>query len=123
MHTPPPVLEVDVAYLEGACVIRIRGELDIAGCPTVERELEAAERSGPERLIIDLEQLEFIDARGLRVLVEAARRSAQNGNRLQIMRGSGQVPRLIQLAEAEALLPLAETAAVPRSRTLLASSE
>ncbi len=33
MPTPLPALKVDVAQIDEACVIRVQGELDIAGCP------------------------------------------------------------------------------------------
>ena len=46
MPTPLPVLKVDVAHIDEACVIRPQGELDIAGCPELELALEGAESDG-----------------------------------------------------------------------------
>lgn len=113
MPTPLPVLRVDVAHIDEACIIRPEGELDLAGCPSLELALEDAEENEAERLILDLEDLEFIDARGLRVLLEAAQRSARNGNRLQVTRGRGQVARMLDFAEFGKLLPLTDACMCP----------
>ena len=59
MPVTSPVLLIDVGHVAEACVICIRGELDVvAGCPAVGRALKDAEASQAQRLIIDLEQLE-----------------------------------------------------------------
>ena len=113
MPTRLPVLEVDAAHIDEACVVRVRGELDIAGCPSLERALRSAELTKAERLILDLEKLEFIDARGLHTLVAAARRSARNGNRLEVTRGSGQVARIMKITKVGPLLPLTDPCMCP----------
>ena len=48
-----------------AYVIRITGELDLAGCPDLESALQEAERAHADRIIVDLEALTFIDSVGL----------------------------------------------------------
>lgn len=113
MLTPLPLLKVDVAHIAESCVIRVRGELDLAGCPEFELALEGAERTAAERLVVDLEELEFIDASGLHTLLEAARRSARKGNRLEVTRGSRQVARVMHLSEVASLLPLTDACMCP----------
>ncbi len=61
---------------DGALVVRLAGELDLYNAHVVRTELiEAAER-GPERLIVELSGVTFIDSTGLGVLIEARTRLA-----------------------------------------------
>ena len=49
--------------------------------------------------------IEFMDCSGIRVLVEADRRSRRDGGRLRLTRGAGQVDRVIRLTGVDAILP------------------
>jgi len=56
---------------DGAVVVRLAGELDLYNAHAVREQLLAAAERGPERLIVDLSGLKFIDSTGLGVLIEA----------------------------------------------------
>jgi anti-anti-sigma factor len=86
--------------------IHLRGELDLVWCPDLERELEEAEHSSASRIVVDIEDLEFLDLPALRVLVRASTRSASNGGRLRITAGRGQVAKLFRLTPLGEELPL-----------------
>ena len=111
-----PCLSIDTEHQSDAYVIRLVGELDLGGCPDLELALAEAEQSQPRRIVLDLEELTFIDARGLRSLVNATRRSACNGNCLQITRGRGVVADMFRLTALDRRLPLTEPAQCPAIR-------
>jgi anti-sigma B factor antagonist len=69
------------------------GELDLAAAPELEALLVA--QTGP--VVLDLRKLTFVDATGLRVLLEAEARSRQDGMNLRFIAG-GAVRRLFELA-------------------------
>jgi anti-sigma B factor antagonist len=106
MSTAPPVLDVDVAHVDAACVIRLQGELDIATAPMLEDSLRSVLGRNPSSITLDLDSVGFIDSMGLRALLAAAQRSRENGDRLRIRCGAGAVRRLIEVAGAERALPL-----------------
>ena len=56
---------------DGAVVVRLAGELDLYNAHAVRDQLLAAAERGPERLVVDLSGLTFIDSTGLGVLIEA----------------------------------------------------
>jgi anti-sigma B factor antagonist len=64
-----PVLAVD--RQDGAAIVRLAGELDLYNATQVREALVAASSDGPERLVVDLSEVDFIDSTALGVLIEA----------------------------------------------------
>ncbi len=60
-----------VENVDGACVIQLAGELDLYNASPVREALFQACDNGPERIVVDLSQVEFIDSTALGVLIEA----------------------------------------------------
>lgn len=108
-----PSLRIDTSHETDAYVICIEGELDLGRCPDLERALGEAERTEAGRIILDIEQLTFIDSTGLGILLTASRRSASNGSRLQITRGKGQVADMFRLTALDRALPLTDPSLSP----------
>ena len=77
MSPTAPLLAIEAESQPDAYVIRITGELDLAGCPGLESALQEAERAHADRIIVDLEALTFIDSVGLATILKASRRSAE----------------------------------------------
>jgi anti-sigma B factor antagonist len=67
-----PVLAVEA--VEGACVVRLGGELDLYNAPQVRDALAEACSDSPQRVVVDLSEVEFIDSTALGVLIEARTR-------------------------------------------------
>src|SRR3954454_18359798 len=74
--------------------VLLTGELDIANAANVESRLIEIERREPERLVLDLRQINFIDSTGLSMIINADGRARKAGRRLTIVSGEG-VPRRI----------------------------
>lgn len=70
-----PVKEV-VSGDDGAVVVRLAGELDLYNAHVVRDALLESAASSPERLVIDLSDVSFIDSTALGVLIEARTRLA-----------------------------------------------
>lgn len=61
---------------DGFVVVSLAGELDLYNASTVREALLACCAEGPERLIVDLSAVKFIDSTALGVLIEARSRLA-----------------------------------------------
>ncbi len=101
----PPLFGIRTATENDSHVIYLEGELDLSDCPRLERALQDAEASLATRILLDLDQLAFIDAAGLNVLVTAWRRSAVDGNRLRVTRAGGSVASMLHLTDLDTVLP------------------
>jgi anti-sigma B factor antagonist len=83
---------------DGSLRLYVRGELDLATASGLEEALLDSARNDPARLVVDLAEVPFMDAAGLRVLIAAQRRQSEAGGDLVIGRPSRQVARLLEVA-------------------------
>jgi anti-sigma B factor antagonist len=102
---PSPLFAITAAREGGSYLICVEGELDLSECSQLECALRDAEASPATRILLDLDELAFIDAAGLSVLVAAWRRSAVDGNRLKVTRGGGSVASMLHLTALDTVLP------------------
>jgi anti-sigma B factor antagonist len=65
---------VSVESEEGVCVVRLAGELDLYNAQIVRDALFEACADGPDRVVVDLAEVEFVDSTALGVLIEARTR-------------------------------------------------
>jgi len=67
-----PVERVDAR--DGAVVVHLCGELDLYNADEIRDALAAVVEGRPERIVVDLGRVEFIDSTALGVLIEARQR-------------------------------------------------
>jgi anti-anti-sigma factor len=108
MSSAHPLLTIEAADEPDAYVIRVEGELDLPGCSDLESALAEAERSQGGQIVVGLDGLRSIDARGLQTLLVASRRSASSGSRLRLTRGTGEVSRMFRLTMLDLTLPFTD---------------
>ena len=63
----------------GSVIVHLAGELDLYNAPTVRETLLTLAAEQPDRLVVDLAEVEFIDSTALGVLVEARGKLARRG--------------------------------------------
>lgn len=100
---------VDQRADDGAVVLAVSGELDLAASPTLEERLDEVFDGDVAHLIIDLRALEFIDSTGLSVLVKAHQRAGDAGCRFGLVNGGSQVRRLLSLTGIAERLTVADS--------------
>ena len=86
--------ECDIENAENgtACVLTVRGDIDLASAADFERSLRTALEGSPSSVTVDLAALTFIDSSGLRVLVSVSKEAQSRGATL----GLRNVPRHAQ---------------------------
>jgi anti-sigma B factor antagonist len=69
----PAMLRVETVETDtGSVQLRLVGEADISTVPVLRSAIDGALRSAPERLLLDVGELSFIDSSGLAELLAAA---------------------------------------------------
>jgi anti-sigma B factor antagonist len=72
-----PVLSVE--RMSAGILVRLTGELDLYNAEDLRAALAQAIDERPERLVVDLSQVEFLDSTALGVLIEARSRLGRGG--------------------------------------------
>lgn len=81
-----------------ATIIAVSGDLDLAAADRLAKAIGDAEKSPSERIVVDLEDLSFMDSVILNVLLMARRRARDNGNRLRfVLSRHDQVQRILSV--------------------------
>jgi anti-anti-sigma factor len=83
----PARLEISTDSGADATVLVLSGELDIASSPALVQALEDAGSSIPNRLVIDLTEVTFMDSTGLRALLLARQRTEASQQELVLRPG------------------------------------
>ena len=78
--------------------IAASGELDIGSIVQLAGPTRSALQSRPEKLVIDLKQVEFLDSQVLAFLVGAAREAEEQGTALRVRAPAGPAHRIFEIA-------------------------
>jgi anti-sigma B factor antagonist len=101
-------LSVVVRRERGVVIAAVAGDIDMSTVPGLrERLLGLADGGHP--LIIDLNQVTFIDSAGLGVLVRVARRAEEHGGSLHAVCSRPQIRKLLWLTGVDRRIPLTAT--------------
>jgi anti-sigma B factor antagonist len=80
-------------------LVHVRGELDFATAPALERRLETLVGSGVHHLVVDLADLSFCDLTGVRVLLRLDRQLRARGGCLTLLGPCRWVTRIVTLLD------------------------
>ena len=99
-------------------VIRVAGEIDTATVNTLATAIHAIDPGDCASVIVDLQDVSFIDSSGLRALLVSRQDLHERGIRLQVRNAQPQARQLFSICLGEDLFELDE----PSGSTLLAVS-
>ena len=98
-------LAIAIRRERGCVIAEVTGEIDISTVARLrERLFELAEGSQP--LIVDLNEITFIDSAGLGALVGTARRAAEHGGSLHAVCARPQTRKLLWMTGVDRRIPL-----------------
>jgi anti-sigma B factor antagonist len=97
------MLVVDVEWRDGASVVQLRRELDLATVDVLRATLDGL--GACRSLVIDMRGLSFIDSSGLHLLVELQQRAERDGLELRLVAPPAPVDTPIRLCGLDERLP------------------
>jgi anti-sigma B factor antagonist len=86
---------------DGAIVIAIEGELDLANASALRDAMFQAFETTAEGVWLDFARCTFIDSTGLRVIIEGARRAGEGAGKLGVLNLNEQPQRLFELTSVD----------------------
>lgn len=104
MISQTPRCHVEVRRRRRRVILVVSGELDIASAQLVRRELDQLRHSGCQEVAVDLSEVSFMDAAGVRLLLGARAQAARDGFSVIVAAASRQVCRIFRLTGTDHLL-------------------
>jgi anti-anti-sigma factor len=101
-----PVIAVE--QRDGGILVRLGGELDLYNADAVRAALLDAAKQAPPRLVLDLEEVEFIDSTALGALIEA-RANLPERRGLLLAAPGHETRRALQVSGLDRHLPVHDT--------------
>jgi anti-anti-sigma factor len=96
---------IDERRHEGTVVLALHGDLDLASADVVRARLDELRAAGTPALL-DIDELDFMDSSGLRLILDVAAASDASGWPFSITHGPEQVRRLFESTCVTARLPI-----------------
>jgi anti-sigma B factor antagonist len=97
------MLVVDVEWRDGAAVVQLRRELDLATVAVLRATLDGL--GACRSMVLDMRGLSFIDSSGLHFLVELDQRATRDGFELRLVAPPAPVDTPIRLCGLDEQLP------------------
>lgn len=90
-------------------LVTVRGALDTATAGDLAALVSERLRAAPERLVLDLSEVDFLGVAGVRVLLRTALQAEQSGTELLVVAGTNpMVRRALRVTEADRRLTIAD---------------
>ena len=86
---------VDTEEREGWKVVHVAGEIDLRTAPELRERLATLLDDGADRVVVDLEHVDFIDSTALSVMVGAHKRLVRRGTVLHLATSGTRVGRVL----------------------------
>ncbi|MCD9161962.1 STAS domain-containing protein [Streptomyces albireticuli] len=96
-----PAFAMSERVASGAIIIELHGEIDILAEQELGPRVDALTERFRADVVIDLREVAFLDASGLRLLLRARERVLERGGRLRLVRGVPRVFRVLRVTGVE----------------------
>jgi anti-sigma B factor antagonist len=93
-------LRLGVTERDGVVVLAASGEIDVSSAPNLRQQRVEISAGAPERVVVDLEGVDFLDSTGLGVLVSGLKRFRTGGGDLLLVCTR---PRILKVFEITGL--------------------
>jgi anti-sigma B factor antagonist len=90
-------LQIDLRQESDRVVVTLAGELDMANAPLLASTIESEQLTGTPTVVLDLQQLTFLDSTGLRIILAAREQCWRRSQEFAVTPGSPQVQRLLSV--------------------------
>jgi len=89
----------------GWAVLEVQGEVDLYTSPQLRDAILRFTEEGENRIVIDLNNVSFMDSSGLGVLVAGLKRARERGGELALAYGEGSVQKVLGITGLDKVFP------------------
>jgi len=101
-------MELDIRTKQDGdvCTITLDGEVDVYTAPRVKEQLVSLIQGGCRNVIVDLDNVGFIDSSGLGVLVSALRRARERDGAVRIVCTRENILKIFRITGLDKVFPI-----------------
>lgn len=103
---PPDELPVSITQEDGHVIVRPTGEIDLSRAPSFRESLMRVSQQRPHRMIVDLEDVSYMDSSGVATLVEAMQTARKSGYSLVLCRMDDRVRSIFEIAKLDVVFKI-----------------
>ena len=107
MRNPVKGLRISTATVNDQPVVRVSGEVDLRTSPQLREALLRVAQKGPDRLIIDLAEVDYMDSSGVGTMVELKRVVERRDGRLVLVNLQPRVRSVFEVTQLDRFFDIA----------------
>ena len=104
--TKQPGLIQHVERSEHATVLRLAGDVDLSSSPELRQGLRQVIKRRAAVVVVNLEQVGYMDSSGLATLVEALKRMSEYGGKLRLVGLSDRVRAVFEISQLDKIFEI-----------------
>jgi len=99
---------MQISYEEknGVTIFRVQGDIDINTSPDVKKTLDKAIKEKKDKVVVNLEEVGYVDSSGLATLVEILKNMRPYGGKLRLANLSPKVKGLFEITKLDKLFDI-----------------
>lgn len=94
-------LTVQFESRDGATIVSPSGDVDLNASPILRQELKRAQGQKPDRLVINLEEVPYMDSSGVATLVEAMQHARRTNTKMTLCCMQDRVRSIFEIARLD----------------------
>jgi anti-sigma B factor antagonist len=106
----PDQIEVRTTQLGDGFLLKPIGDVDLSRAPSLRVAISDVQRGKPRRLVIDLQEVPYMDSSGVATLVEAMQIARKNGGRLILCGLQTRVRSIFEIARLDSVFTIVDSA-------------
>jgi len=103
-------MQIDVSPMPSATMLKPHGDVDMSCARDLQGALHQALRAKPERLIVNLEDVSYMDSSGVATLVEAMQIARKSKTSVVLCNLQDRVRSIFEIARLDRVFKIAATA-------------
>jgi anti-sigma B factor antagonist len=102
-------LSIDVATTDNQTVLTVKGEIDAYTAPLLKEKLLPATAKEAEKIVVDLNDVTYMDSTGLGVFISALKSTKEHGSTLTLVNLQERVHRLFKITSLDSIISIDTT--------------
>ena len=103
-------LDIQSETISDGVLMRPTGEIDLSCAATLRQHLSKVQKGTPDRLIIDLSQVPYMDSSGVATLVEAMQVARRSESKLVLCALQDKVRSIFEIARLDMVFTIVDSA-------------